>query len=106
MYKASQFRKLKLPEKKPGAKKDLPDAFASSRFSFAGIDRVHDLPGLTWPPKCPISGNEIQFRRRVWSPLSEEGISPAPMTSSLLKSPDDEKRVSTKYEFFRVHNNR
>ncbi|KAA8631502.1 hypothetical protein SMACR_07239 [Sordaria macrospora] len=106
VYKASQFRKLKLPEKKPGAKKDLPDAFASSRFSFAGIDRVHDLPGLTWPPKCPISGNEIQFRRRVWSPPSEEGISPAPMTSSLLKSPDDEKRVSTKYEFFRVHNNR
>ncbi|KAJ4401434.1 hypothetical protein N0V85_005527 [Neurospora sp. IMI 360204] len=106
VYKVSQFRKLKLPEKRPGAKKDLPEAFASSRFSFAGIDRIHDLAGIVWPPESPISGREVQFRRRVWSPLSDEGIMPAPMTSSLLKCLDDDLRVSTKYEFFQVYNNR
>ncbi|EAA26571.3 hypothetical protein GE21DRAFT_2753 [Neurospora crassa] len=106
VYKACQFRKLKLPEKRPGAKKDLPDAFASRRFSFAGIDRIHDLPGIVWPPKNLISGRESQCRRGVWAPLSDEGIMPAPMTSSLLKCADDDQRVSQKYEFFQVHNNK
>lgn len=106
VYKASQFRKLKLPEKRPGAKKDLPEAFASRRFSFAGIDRIHDLPGIVWPPKNLISGRESQCKRGVWGALSDEGIMPAPMTSSLLKCADDDQRVSQKYEFFQVYNNK
>lgn len=105
VYKASQFRKLKLPEKKPGAKKELPEAFASSRFSFAGIDRIHDLPGCQWPPKIAISGPETRYRPRIWSPVSDEGPTLAPMTSSLLKRPDDDERPSTKYDFFRRGNN-
>ncbi|KAL0470174.1 hypothetical protein QR685DRAFT_571331 [Neurospora intermedia] len=103
VYKASQFRKLKLPEKRPGAKKDLPEAFASRRFSFAGIDRIHGLPGIVWPPKNLISGRESQCKRGVWGALSDEGIMPAPMTSSLLKCADDDQRVSQKYEFFQHH---